>query len=83
MRDTLKRIERLEVAAKAKHQVPLRIVRQIVEPGGGPWNPQWAQGNESGKIWRGPDESAEAFQARALVVIPGRVIMGGDDARGA
>lgn len=70
----MRRLEQLE--ARAPSREPLRIVRQIIEPNK-PWNPAIAEcGGEA--INREPEETAEAFEARALSQLKGsRVIIRG------
>jgi hypothetical protein len=71
----MRRLEQLE-ARTAPPRVALRIVRQIIEPNK-PWNPAHAEcAGEA--INREPEETAEAFEARALSQLKGsRVIIRG------
>jgi hypothetical protein len=88
MRELLKRLDRLEGATMARNREPIRIIRQIIEPGGGaggamPWNPTRAEcGGQV--IERQRDETPEAFQDRAVGAFPGmgRIIIGREPRRG-
>jgi hypothetical protein len=79
MRDTMKRLERLEATTKPRE--PLRIVLQIIRADNGralPWDPQQARGDGGATIYRSEGETVEAFTGRALDHFRSlRVVIGG------
>jgi hypothetical protein len=82
MRDAFKRLERLEQATKPAHSIDRCVITLIGAKDGRalPWNPTWAQ-TQNGKqaTTRRPEETAEAFEARANAELSGFLIMIGCD----
>lgn len=82
MRDALKRLERLEQMHAPKSGID-RVVIQLIGAKEGralPWNPTWAQTQKGDQAaTRLPDETAEAFEARANAELRGFMVMIGCD----
>lgn len=80
----MQRLERLERNAMNVPPAPFRATILLIGARDGkaePWDPRWAEGGdysgERERIQRQPDESPEAFEARARAQFPaGLLLMG-------